>query len=102
MYPSIPMKLQDYHQDGYKLVGTETPIAILLVLLGKFYHVTTRRDVPGSTITLFDLPQLTTFFWIGRVHTYFRLFFRMSPTLSGGPSHDRKLWTLNVVGWKLF
>lgn len=30
MYPSIPKKLQDYHQEGFKLVGTETLSSLLV------------------------------------------------------------------------
>ena len=49
MYPSIPTKLEEYHKDGYKLVDTETLIPLLSVVLGKFYNMTVRMGVTGSS-----------------------------------------------------
>ena len=58
MYPSIPKKLQDYHEEGFKLVGTETPISLLPedTVSVKTFRVSLWRDVYDmSSVTLFDM-----------------------------------------------
>ena len=55
MYPSIPKKLQDYHKDGFKLVGTETLSLLLSTVLEKFHHVTGEVFLAALNATSFDL-----------------------------------------------